>query len=101
MNLPAALFAIRWLVRDTFRQAWASGILGLMLLATAVCVMLCLSIGVVGEQAPLPLAPGERHEWIPRKEAEKLEPKQLEGSGIEVPSGEMTIGFGAFRIPQG
>lgn len=100
MNLPAALFAIRWLVRDTFRQAWASGILGLMLLATVVCVALCLSVGVVGEKPALPLSPGETHEWLPRKEAEKLGPKQLEGSGVEVPSGELTIGFGAFRVPQ-
>src|SRR3954452_1913036 len=106
MNLPAALFAIRWLVRDTFRQAWASGVLGLTLLATAVCVALCLSVSVVGERPPLPLSPGETREWIPRKEAEKLKavgpPPSREGviDGVEVPSGELSIGFGAFRIPQ-
>jgi hypothetical protein len=106
MNLPAALFATRWFVRDTFRQARASGILGLTLLATAVCVTLCLSVSVVGEKPALPLSPGETREYLPRKEAEKLRavsPPSVTGGpidGVEVPSGELTIGFGAFRIPQ-
>src|SRR4051812_22058340 len=86
MNLPAALFAVRWLVRDTFRQAWSSGILGLTLLATAVCVALCLSVSVVGERPPVPLSPGETREWIPRKEAEKLKafsPPSVTGGVID------------------
>jgi hypothetical protein len=38
MNLPAALYAIRWLTRDTFRQARASGLTWLMLAVSAVCI---------------------------------------------------------------
>src|SRR5436189_272169 len=38
MDAPAALLAIRWLVRDTFRQAQASGIFWLMLGFSAIAV---------------------------------------------------------------
>ena len=39
------------LIRDTFRQAWASGISGMMLTVTALCVLLCLSVKVSGDVA--------------------------------------------------
>ena len=47
MTLPAALFAVRWLVRDTFRQAPASGVFWLMLGVTGICTAVCLSVGTV------------------------------------------------------
>ena len=53
MNLPAALLAIRWLVRDTFSQAAASRILHLMLGVSFLAVLFCLSVGT----SDLPLKP--------------------------------------------
>ena len=43
MTAPATLLALRWLVRDTFRQALASGVLWLMLGVTAATAGLCLT----------------------------------------------------------
>lgn len=37
------------LVRDTFRQAWASGIFAILLSATAIATALCLSVRVTGD----------------------------------------------------
>jgi ABC-2 family transporter protein len=59
MTPPAALFAIRWLVRDTFRQALATGIFWLMLAVTVLCVVACLSVRIVdgatlGGRGPTP-----------------------------------------------
>jgi hypothetical protein len=51
MDAPAAILVIRWLVRDTFRQARASGIFWLMLAVSALSVALCLSIRVEGDEA--------------------------------------------------
>jgi hypothetical protein len=66
MNAPAAVFTIRWLIRDTFRQARASGIFWLMLGLTAVCIAVCLTVNVVGD-APL-VAPDTNNtmEALPR-----------------------------------
>ena len=55
MNASAAIFTIRWLIRDTFRQALASGIFWLMLGITAVCIAVCLTVSASGDaqlQAP-------------------------------------------------
>jgi ABC-type transport system involved in multi-copper enzyme maturation permease subunit len=57
MNLPAALFAIRCLVRDTFRQALAARTLWLVLGVTAVCILLCASVRIDGGESLRP--PGE------------------------------------------
>ena len=46
MNLPAALFAIRWLTIDTFRQARANGVMWLMLGVSALCVAFCRTVSV-------------------------------------------------------
>jgi ABC-type transport system involved in multi-copper enzyme maturation permease subunit len=68
-----AIFAtVKHLSRDTFRQACASGICWLMLAGTAVCVILCLSVGVSGD-VPLHardepgffLPPAPPHEVVP------------------------------------
>lgn len=93
MNLPSALFTIRWLIRDTFRQARANGILWLMLGVSALCILFCLTVSTVDlphkHDAP---------ERIPRTEAKKLDPKKLEGSGVEVIDGKVLLGFGAVTI---
>ena len=48
MNARAGLSALRWLVRDTFRQSQASGIFWIMLAFSAICMVFCLSVSVDG-----------------------------------------------------
>jgi ABC-type transport system involved in multi-copper enzyme maturation permease subunit len=96
MNLPAVLFAIRWLVRDTFRQARASGVTAATLIATAVCTLLCLSIAVSGDTPELPVAPGEAKAFLPKVEADRFPDKDK--TGIDIPGGQMTLLFGAFPV---
>jgi ABC-type transport system involved in multi-copper enzyme maturation permease subunit len=47
MNPLAALPAIGWLIRDTFRQSLSAGIFWLMLAVSLACVLLCLTVTVV------------------------------------------------------
>ena len=49
MNPPSNLVTLAQLIRDTFRQANASGICWMMLTVTAICVVLCLSVDVSGD----------------------------------------------------
>ena len=51
MNLPAALLAIGWMVRDTFRQSLASRLFWAMLAVSAVCIVFCLSVRVKDQPA--------------------------------------------------
>jgi ABC-2 family transporter protein len=99
MTLPAALFAVRWLVRDTFRQARASGVFWAMVVVTTVCTATCASMGVVGEPEHPPLQPWEDPNYLPKAEADRLDPKTVSDSGVEVPRGELTLFFGAFHVP--
>lgn len=50
MNAPQTIYAFRWLMRDTFRQATASGIFWLMLGVSLMCILVCLSVRVVGDE---------------------------------------------------
>jgi hypothetical protein len=93
MNLPASLFTIRWLVRDTFRQARASGILWLMLGVSTLCILFCLTVNTVD----LPLRK-DAPERIPSSMAKQMDPRKLEGSGVEVISGKVQLCFGAVTI---
>jgi ABC-type transport system involved in multi-copper enzyme maturation permease subunit len=98
MNLPAALYAFRWLARDTFRQAMASGLFWLMLGVSGLVTLVCLSVGVAGG-APLH-RPGETAEFIPANDPQ-ANSSRIDVHGVDVISGELTIGFGAFRVPLG
>src|SRR5437868_9418587 len=51
MNIRRTFATVKQLIRDTFRQAWASGISGMMLAVTALCVLLCLSVSVSSDKA--------------------------------------------------
>jgi ABC-type transport system involved in multi-copper enzyme maturation permease subunit len=105
------------LIRDTFRQAWASGIGGMMLAVTALCVVLCLSVSVSGDVSlhdddepvlflpapststrvvtpPVPLAAG-RKAPLPVV----ADPDLARREGIEVLGGRMTLAFGAVTFP--
>jgi hypothetical protein len=65
MNASAALFTIRWLIRDTFRQALSSGIFWLMIGITAVCIAVCLTVNIVGDP-PLQAPDSKTMEALPR-----------------------------------
>jgi hypothetical protein len=96
MNLSAAIYAIRWLVRDTFRQARASGITGVMLAVSGICILFCLSVGV---RAPLSLQhDGEPAEFLPAGDPH-ADPAKAAARGIDIAGGEMTVAFGAIRLP--
>jgi len=49
MNPLTALPAIRWLVRDTFRQSRSAGVFWLMLAVSLACVVLCLTATVAAD----------------------------------------------------
>src|SRR5262245_61486781 len=87
MNLPAALFAIRCLVRDTFRQSLASRVFWIMLAVSGLCILLCLSVGIEGGQ-PLN-RPGE---------TELVGADDQPYTGTDPWHGQMTLGFGAVRL---
>jgi ABC-2 family transporter protein len=129
MNLPSAIYAIRWLVRDTFRQSLASGIFWIMLGVSVSCVVVCLSVRVTGD---VPLRPeGEPGmEALPRSDVTaaawaaadlvpcgaglaqgawpvpralySLEYKEVAKAvreGVPVVQGELEMAFGAVRVP--
>lgn len=99
MNLPTAVFVIRWLVRDTLRQARASGLTWLLIGVTLVCTAFCLTLGIRGDRPLLPGRPWEDVNYLPRSEAQKHDPDFVTEAGVDVPSGELSLLFGAFRVP--
>ena len=88
MNLPAALFAITWLIRDTFRQALAGRTFWVMLTVSLVCIVLCLSLSV--ERGP-PLRDPDDVELRDPKTGEPL-------TGPTAGSGKVTLGFGLVNL---
>lgn len=98
MNSPAALYVLRWLIRDTFRQAAASRLAAFMLAVSGITIAVCLSIGVSGE-APLE-RDGERVDFLPPQDP-MAETARDGSKGVTVLSGELTICFGAIRVPLG
>jgi hypothetical protein len=87
MNLPAALFTIRCLVRDTFRQSLAARTFWLMLGVSGLCIVLCASVGVEGG-APL----------RPSGEIELYGGDDQPLTGPNPKPGHLTLAFGAIRL---
>jgi hypothetical protein len=103
MNLPAALLAIGWLVRDTLRQSLASKLFWAMLALSGVCILFCLGVRVEDRPA-LPLAPGETKYGLPPGDSQirTLGAGGVQADGVDVLGGaELTLGFGAFKGPTG
>jgi ABC-type transport system involved in multi-copper enzyme maturation permease subunit len=108
-----AFMIVTELVRDTFRQASASGISLMMSAVTAVCVVLCLSVGVTGDvvlqggdeptfflpnASARAMAPGSG----PSPGAQSLletDPETARSEGVATVSGRMTLAFGAVSFP--
>ncbi len=99
MRLSQATTTLVWLVRDTFRQSLASGICWILLAVSALAIGVCLSAGVNGSN-PLEY-PGEQPDFVPRNSPDAHDPAKLKQSGVVAVSGDLTLGFGALRIPLG
>jgi ABC-type transport system involved in multi-copper enzyme maturation permease subunit len=48
MNGPQFIYATRWLIRDTFRQAMATRIFWIMLAVSGLCILFCLGVSIEG-----------------------------------------------------
>jgi len=113
MNARSTLVTFRQLIRDTFRQACASGICWMMLAVTATCMVLCLSVKVSGDvpleskDEPVFFLPPPSSRTVAAPAAVSQEaglPLATDADlarreGIETLSGHMTLAFGAISIP--
>jgi hypothetical protein len=100
MNLPAALLAIGWMVRDTLRQSLASRLFWVMLAVSAIVIVFCLGVRT-SDRPRAPLSPGETSYVLPKNDpqAKKLGPEGMSNQGIETTGGDqISVGFGAFTI---
>lgn len=70
MTAPEAIYTLRWLVRDTFRQARASGIFWLMVGVTLMCTLVCTSVSVSGD-VPLGVKGEDGIEAVQRDDVRK------------------------------
>jgi ABC-type transport system involved in multi-copper enzyme maturation permease subunit len=95
MDSPTALWMTRWMVALTFREALASRLFWVTSLVTAICVLLCLSVRVVGP-APLPVEPGEARLRLPLEDYQRR--PDARAQGIDPAASEVSILFGAVRI---
>lgn len=95
MNLPSALLAIGWMVRDTIRQSLASRLFWSMALVSVVCIAFCLGVRVK-DTPKLPTAEGETPYAIPKGDKQA---GIAQSEGVDVIGGnELTLGFGAFHL---
>ncbi len=107
MTVRSRCAVLEYLIRDTFRQARASGISAMMLTVTAICVALCLSVKVTGD-VPLYDDSGPAF-FLPHGSTHALAGKTFDGAkislseakreGVETAAGRMTLAFGAISIP--
>jgi ABC-type transport system involved in multi-copper enzyme maturation permease subunit len=88
------------MVRDTLRQSVATKLFWVMLATTVVATVVCLSVSVTGDAAPTRLD-YEVPAVLPKGEVDRLGSEKVRADGVRVVSGEMTIGFGAMRVPVG
>ena len=95
LNLPAALNVLRWLTWDTFRQAIAARVFWVMLIVSATAVLFCASVGIRGGRVQH--TPGEATEFLPRGSAKDL--KETDRQGVVEVQGDLTLAFGAVRVP--
>ncbi len=77
MSYRAVVDPCRWLIRDTFRQSRANSVFWVMLAASALVIIFCLSVNIEGGE---PLRP-------------------VDDLAVRPPHGQMSLAFGAWRIP--
>src|SRR5436190_3545686 len=83
MDSPSVLYALRWLISDTFRQAMTSRVFWIMLGLNALCIVFCLGVTIEGGAIR-----DENELWTP-------EGKLLQ-SGQE--PGRLSLLFGLFPV---
>ncbi len=67
---PAVIYAVRWLIVDTFRQALASWIFWIMLAVSGICIVFCLGTSITsGLLEPLP---GDMEMYVPGKDGKPV-----------------------------
>jgi ABC-type transport system involved in multi-copper enzyme maturation permease subunit len=89
MNSPTALLVVRCMIWDTVRQSLASRSFWLLVGLSALCILLCLSVGVEGATAVRP--PGE---------IELFGPDRKPYTGLNLGHGSISLAFGAVRVDQ-
>ena len=100
MNLPGALLAIGWMIRDTLRQSLASRLFWAMLALSTVCIVFCCSVRVK-DKPRLPVSPGEIPFAVPKDDpnVKSIGPDAVRSEGVDVLGGdELSLGFGAFTV---
>jgi ABC-type transport system involved in multi-copper enzyme maturation permease subunit len=85
MDAPAILYALRWLIHDTFRQALTSRVFWIMLGLSGLCILFCLGVSVEGGAV--------------RDETEFVNPKKGKPIAPGEKAGELSLLFGAVRQP--
>ncbi|MFO0936200.1 MAG: ABC transporter permease subunit [Gemmataceae bacterium] len=98
MNLPAILRTIRWMTKDTFRQAVASKLFWVMIAATIVGTLFCLGVSIKGGPKPLTIN-FEVPSILPQDEAKKIGMDKVESEGVRVLDGKLVLCFGAIEVP--
>jgi ABC-type transport system involved in multi-copper enzyme maturation permease subunit len=83
MNTPAVLYALRWLIYDTFRQALSSRVFWIMFGCSTLCIVFCLGVSVEGGTI--------------KDEGELFTPSGKVLSGPNPEPGELSLLFGVFR----
>src|SRR5262249_38817323 len=76
--------------------AWASGIFGLMLVVTVLCVLFCLSVSVRGTS--LDRSNGNP-EFLRANDPAAADREKAAAAGVTVVDGEVSLAFGAVRMP--
>ncbi len=79
MTAQTRIAFLQLLIRDTFRQARASGISLMMLTVTAVCAALCLSVSISGD---LPLDADEPVYFLPNGTTHVIAGKTMDGKRL-------------------
>jgi ABC-type transport system involved in multi-copper enzyme maturation permease subunit len=97
MTSPAVLYVFRWLVRDTFRQARASALFWLLLGASGIIILACLSVSVTG--ATQLHHEADLTEFLPRESG--VDRETANRSGVDLVTGELSLGFGLYRVELG
>jgi hypothetical protein len=97
MKISQSARTLGWLVRDTFRQSLASGIFWILLAVSLLAIGVCASAGVSGPARLTP--PGENGDFLPRGDKDAKDPAKMKQSGVIAVEGDLTLGFGAVRVP--
>lgn len=91
------LATLGYLIRDTFRQAKAHGILAVLLVISLLTIGVCATVGVEGRET-LSVG-GDPPDFLPRNDPEAQDKEKLDQSGVTVAEGTLTLAFGAIQVP--